>query len=132
MNFDLSKPTDLTNFSKRSKELIRKGSLIELKEVKKTRTNKQNSALHKYFVLIAIELNELGNTFTYTGLKGKEIQVRYTPDIVKNFMWRPIQMALFDIESTTKLTTAQMNEIILVIDGFFAERGVTVDFPSID
>ena len=129
MNFDLSKPTDLTNFTKRSKELIRKGSLVELKEVKKTRTNKQNSALHKYFVLIAMELNELGNTFTYTGLKGKEIQVRYTPDIVKNFMWRPIQMALFDIESTTKITTAQINEIILVIDGFFAERGITVDFP---
>ena len=39
---------------------------------------------------------------------------------------------MFDIESTKDINTKQMNEIIDVIDKFFAERGVYVQFPDKD
>ena len=56
----------------------------------------------------------------------------YTPDLVKNFVWRPIQTALFDIESTTKIGTQEIDKIIDVITKFFSDRGVYLPFPSIE
>ena len=112
--------------------LIKQGKVFEIKEKKVTRTLKQNSALHKFFVIIAGELNDLGEEFTYQGLSVEAISLRYTPDIVKNFFWRPIQKALFEIDSTTDLTTHQMNDIIDVITKFFGEKGVYVEFPNRD
>ena len=97
-----------------------------------SRTSKQNASLHKFFIIICEQLNEMGLEFHYFGVKGQELTMPYTPDIVKNFFWRPIQKALFDFESTTKLDTFQMNQIINVINKFFSERGVVVDFPSIE
>ncbi|MBL4703470.1 MAG: hypothetical protein JKY54_03055, partial [Flavobacteriales bacterium] len=51
---------------------------------------------------------------------------------VKEFIWKPIQNALFDIKSTTKLDTKEINEIIDVITKYFGDKGITVDFPSIE
>ena len=100
--------------------------------IKQSRTTTQNRALHKYFAMISTELNEMGTEFNYTGLKGMELSTRYTPTIVKDFFWRPIQLALFDIESTTKLDSKQMNDIIDVISKFFSEKGINLPFPSLD
>jgi hypothetical protein len=97
----------------------------------KKRSNTQNSALHLYFDFISKELNNLGLEFQYQGLKGLDFSIMYTPNIVKEFVWRPIQIALFDKESTTKLTSKEINEIIDVITKFFGERGVYLEFPSI-
>ena len=58
--------------------------------------------------------------------------MRYTPTLVKEFVWRPIQLTLFNIESTTKLDTKQMNEVIDVITKFFGDRGIVLPFPSIE
>jgi hypothetical protein len=46
--------------------------------------------------------------------------------------WKPIQFAMFETNTTTKLDTTQMNQIIEVFSKFFAERGVDLDFPSIE
>ncbi len=74
----------------------------------------------------------MGAEFSYTGIKGMELSTRYTPSIVKEFFWKPLQLTLFDFESTTKLTTQQMNDIIDIISKFFAEKGINLPFPSID
>lgn len=103
---------------------------IELKCLSDKRTAKQNRALHKYFVLIAEELNELGLEFQFFGVKGKVLSSRYTPNTVKDFFWRPLQIALFNIESTKELNTKQMNEIIDVITKFFGDKGVYIEFPN--
>lgn len=102
------------------------------KEIKETRSSQQNRALHKYFTLIADELNELGQEFCYTGISGKELSLQYTPTIIKEMFWKPIQMTMFETNTTTKLTTEQMNLIIEVFSKFFAERGVELNFPCID
>ena len=99
---------------------------------KKNRTTAQNRALHLYFTFISDELNNLGLEFEYQGLNIKDLSIPYTPKIVKDFVWRPIQVALFDKESTTKLNSKEINTIIDVITKFFGERGVYLEFPNID
>lgn len=98
----------------------------------KKRTSIQNRALHLYFTFISNELNNLGLEFNYTGLVIENLSSVYTPHIVKEFIWKPIQIALFNKNSTTKLNTKEINEIIDVITKFFGDRGISVQFPSIE
>ena len=129
MILNLQKEVDRVKAKSYFHKLMDNGNQIELKNIE-TRTTKQNSAIHKFFVLICEQLNEMGLEFYYSGLKGMDICTRYTPTIVKEFFWRPIQIALFDIESTTKLNTKQINEISDVIIKFFGDKGVVIEFPN--
>jgi hypothetical protein len=96
------------------------------------RSSAQNRSLHLYFSFIANELNELGIQYQYTGISGKTFELRYTSSLVKEFLWKPIQASMFDKKSTTQLTTKEMNEIIDVITNFFGERGIVLEFPSME
>ena len=130
MKYDLLNKEDIRAFNGKVDYCLLKGFRVELKHLKNSRTVKQNASLHKFFMIISDELNELGMEYIYFGLKGAEISLRYTPDLVKMFFWKPIQVALFDFDSTTKLTTEQMNQIIDVIVKFFGDKGIIVEFPS--
>lgn len=132
MKYDLTNKIERDRCNDRLSFLLKHNKLIELKEIKKTRSNQQNRALHLFFTYISDELNELGMEFTYVGLNTPEISTMYTPELVKNFVWRPIQMALFNIESTTKLNTEQMNQIIDVITKFLGDKGVYIEFPNVE
>lgn len=132
MKYDLSKPIDLQRFKNDTTKVIAMAKVVELKEVKLTRSGKQNRSLHVFFTIISNELNELGMEFQYTGLKGSTLSTRYTPHLVKEFFWRPVQIALFNIQSTTKIDTQQINEVNDVIIKFFAEKGIELYFPSIE
>lgn len=94
------------------------------------RSSQQNKSLHVLFQNISFELNRLGMEFTYNGIKGIEIQTTYTPEIVKEFLWKPLQNALLKKESTTKLTTQDINMIFEILGKYFSEKGVVIDFPS--
>ena len=98
--------------------------------IKQVRTTQQNKSLHKFFTMISEQLNELGQEFCYSGITGKELSMPYTPHLVKEFFWKPIQYALFETNTTTKLDTKQMNTIIDVFTNFFADKGVVITFPS--
>jgi len=132
MIYDLSNTSDLRDFNIKSEYYVQNKKKVDLTQKKDTRTSIQNRALHLYFNFISEELNNLGLEFHYQGLNIIEITTPYTPEIVKNFFWRPIQIALFDIESTTKINTHQINQIIDVITKFFGDKGVMVEFPSIE
>lgn len=132
MKLDLSNENDLFKAQTYFDMLCAGKFSIELKKLSDKRTSQQNRALHKFFVLISNQLNEIGQEFCYTGLKGLELSTRYTPEIVKNFFWRPIQLALYDIESTKKLTTEQINGVTDVIIKFFGDKGILIEFPNRD
>ena len=132
MKFDLTNIVDVTDAKIRLKKLIELGRTIELKALSDNRSSKQNRALHKLFTIMSEQLNEMGLEFQYCGVKGSMLSTRYTPEVVKNYFWRPIQMALFDIESTKHINTIQINEIVDVISKFFGERGVIIEFPSVE
>lgn len=129
---------NLDNYKEREKAKVKfnylcsKKCIIELTQKRSSRSYLQNRALHQFYVLVAEELNELGMDFQYFGLKGQVLSTRYTPTIVKNQFWRPIQLTLFDIYSTKDINTIQINEIFDVIAKFFSERGVYIEFPNKD
>jgi hypothetical protein len=112
--------------------LVKNGKAFELKEKKYTRTLRQNKAMHQYFTMVSVHLNDLDIEFNYEGLVKDVITMPYTPELVKDFFWRPIQIALYGIKSTAKINTEQMNGVIEVISKFFAEKGVHVEFPTKD
>lgn len=132
MIYNLQNTEEVDKAKDRFNHLVKQGKTIDLLEKKNTRTTRQNSALHLLFTIISSQLNEMGMEFTYYGLKGQELSVMHTPDLVKNFIWRPIQIALFDIKSTTKINTEQINKIVDVLAKFFADKGVVIQFPSKD
>ena len=110
--------------------LIELKNTVEIKTVKQTRSSAQNRALHLLFEQVANELNDCGIPFIYRGLKGQELEMQWTKDLFKQFTWKPIQKALFDTETTTKLTTEQIDKIFDVICKFFAEKGIEISFPN--
>jgi hypothetical protein len=93
------------------------------------RTLKQNRALHKY-------LTELGNALNDAGWDMKttlkpSVDIPWTPDMVKEYLWRPIQKIITDVESTTELETSDVDLIYKVLDRHIASKfGVSVHFPS--
>ena len=129
MKYNLSHEQDSSRFVRRVQFLKEKGSTVELKEVKDTRTTRQNSALHLYLDWLSEEFNGLGITYNHPIL---DVELPYTMEIVKEQIWKPIQLSLFGTNTTTKLNTEQMNEVIDVISKFLGERGVYLEFPNID
>jgi hypothetical protein len=94
----------------------------------KKRSIQQNRALHKLFTDLAKECQKKGITVRQLYEKGFDVMV--TKEIFKNDVWRKIQIAMFDKESTKDLTTQEINQIFDVINKEFADWEIHIPFPS--
>ena len=65
----------------------------------KQRTSQQNRALYKNFELIAEKLNDAG----YEVKETIKVDIPFTKDLVKKYIWRPIMKKLTGKESTADL-----------------------------
>lgn len=93
------------------------------------RTTIQNNAIHVYFRLLAEELNNAGWDMKKT-LK-ESIDIPWSEDRVKEFLWKPIQDAQLGKKSTTELTTSEVDKIYETLNRHLGEKlGVYVRFPS--
>ena len=100
-----------------------------MKTEKQTRTTQQNRALHAYFGLVANELNASGQSIQEV-LK-HSVEINWTPDNVKEVMWRSIQEALLKKKSTTNLETGEVDKVYDHMNRFLGEKcEVHVPFPS--
>lgn len=96
---------------------------------KPVRTLTQNAAIHKYFSMLAESLNNAGLDVHKT--MRHDVAIPWTDTLIKELMWRKVQKAMFDVDSTTKLDTAQVSEVYEVINRHIASTfGVSVIFPS--
>ena len=94
------------------------------------RTIKQNSALHLYFEMVAGVLNDAGLDMKVV-LK-PEIEIPWSADTVKDFLWRPVQRLQVGKKSTTELDTKEVSDIWEVMNRHLSEKfGIFVDFPSL-
>ena len=132
MIYDLKERKDIAKAEAVFKMHLERQATIELKRITNNRSTKQNSALHLFYTFISSELNELGLQYQYTGITGNTFELPYTDKLVKEFIWRPIQLALFNIKSTKKIDTKQMNEVMDVIINFFAEKEIVLKFQSFE
>lgn len=98
---------------------------------KKTRTIRQNSAFHKYFSLLANTLNAAG--LDMRKVLKESIDIPWSEKTVKDQLWRPIQVAYVDKESTTELETPEVSKVYEVLNKHLGEKfGIHVPFPSRD
>ena len=97
----------------------------------KQRTLRQNDAMHLWFEMLAKELNEAGLTMMKT-LKA-EAEIPWTAVTVKELMFRKMMVAMYQKDSTTKLTTKELTEVSETLTRYLAEKhGLLVDFPSME
>lgn len=93
------------------------------------RTDTQNNSLHKYFELLANELNEHGFTLKYI-LGIKQVELDWTPELIKENVWRPIQIALTKKKSTTKLDkVSDINIVYEHLNRFFSGKPFFLHIP---
>lgn len=112
-------------------KLVGQEATVEVRLIANSRTIRQNSAIHKYFELLADELNNAG--YSMMKVLNHEAEIPWTPASVKEHLWRPIQKAQLGKESTTKLETKEVGEVYETLNRHIAEKlGVHVPFPSID
>jgi len=95
---------------------------------KKKRTLTQNAALHKYFWLLSQALNEAGYDVGAT----IKVPVSFTPETVKEYLFKPVMKALHpDKVSTTELTTTEVSEVYEELNRLTSDKfGVGVGFPD--
>jgi hypothetical protein len=95
------------------------------------RTPKQNNALHKYFELLAEELNNAGLDMRHT-LK-ESIEIPWTPELVKDYLFKPVMRATLGKESTTELDRKEVSTVYDVLNRYLGQRfGLDIFFPSED
>lgn len=107
---------------------------IEIKKLtpSKARSIPQNSSIHLYCGKLSDAFNNGGFDMKVVFDKMiKSFFISWSMILVKQVMWHKIQYALFDIESTTKLTTDQVTVVYEHINRFTAENfGISIQFPS--
>ena len=105
-------------------------------EVIEKRTDKrtilQNAALHKYFVFIAEALNDGGFSMQKVLTQIKKIESSWSMLGVKEVIWREFQKASLGEESTTQLSTTDIDKVYRNVDHWLSDTiGIeSIDFPS--
>ena len=99
----------------------------------RSRTKKQNSAIHVFFTNIANACNDSGQEMEITSpMLKNSVTVQWTDKSVKEYVWRPVQKAMFpDTHSTKDLSTKELSQVAAQLQHFLANNfGLSVDFPS--
>ena len=92
------------------------------------RTKPQNRALHKYCELLSTAFNDAGLDVHHTLSHG--IEVPWSPLLVKELIWKKVQIPLLNIKSTTQLDRKQCSEVYEVINRHTATTfGISMPFP---
>ena len=97
--------------------------------VGKPRTNTQNNALQVYCRELAKALNDAGLDMKQV-LK-PEVDIPWNQDAVREHLWKPVQKAVIQKESTTEANTADYSKVYDVLNRHLAEKfGISIPFPS--
>ncbi len=107
-----------------------KSLIVKIERETGVRSGTQNNALHKYFELLSAEFNAAGIDVQLF-LK-QTVDIEFTPTLVKELLWRPLQKALTEKSSTTQLDKA--SDISTIYDHITRHIGekfeIFVEFPS--
>lgn len=96
----------------------------------KQRTGQQNRALHKFYSLLSDELNTKGLDVRKVVKEG--FNIWWTPEMVKEIIWRPFQKVKYGTDSTTFLTKHEQIDAIHedIMRNLGEKFGVDyIDFP---
>ena len=95
----------------------------------KTRTSSQNNALHVYCRLLGEKLNDSG--FDMKRVIKQEVDIPWSPSLVKEYLWKPIQKIVANEDSTAKVGSDDYYNTYSVLSRHLSDKfGVFVEFPS--
>ena len=95
----------------------------------KTRTHKQNNALHVYCRMLSEALNDAGYDMKKT-LK-QEAEIPWTTELVKQYLWKPVQEAVTGKDSTSTAGTEDYDKVHQVLNKHLSEKfNVYIPFPA--
>lgn len=86
----------------------------------KKRSNQQSKALHLWFELLAEELNNAG--LEMRKVLKPEIEISWTKNNVKEYLYKPILHALTLKSSTTEMNTAEPSKVYEIIVRHLGEK----------
>ena len=86
----------------------------------KTRTLTQNAALHKFLTMLADTLNDGG--LTMKKVLKEEVDILWTQESAKEYLWRPIQKIMAGAESTADAKTTDYNKVYRTLCQHLAEK----------
>lgn len=89
-------------------------------------------SLHVYCEKLAEELNDAGYDFKkFLEVAEYKLDVPWTKDLVKDQLWRMIQIAQTSKKSTTEITPYEAITIYKILNNRVAElTGVSVEWPN--
>lgn len=93
---------------------------VDFRRKAKQRTLTQNRALHLFCQWLADTLNEADLDMRKT--LREDVEVPWTQASVKEYLWRPIQVAMTDKQSTTEITTVEPTDIHAVLSRHLGQR----------
>lgn len=102
---------------------------IDLVVSRKQRTNRQSNSLHLYLEMLSDALNDAG--FDMKKVLKQDAEIPWNKDLAKEYLWKPLQLAILGVESTTKPDTTGYSKVYDVLNRHIAEKfGVRVLWPS--
>ena len=105
------------------------GYLVTTMKTGKTRTNVQNASLHLYCEMVAGELNH--QALDMHKVLSPAIAIPWNQTLVKELIWKSVQVSMIDEESTTKANRGDYSKIYDVISRHLAVNfSVNVPWPS--
>ncbi len=121
----------LAHCKKKLEELYADNGYVEVQwTTAKTRTQRQNRALHVFCRHVAEELNEKDLDCSMV-LKDGVTAIKWTDHLVKEHIWRVVQETQTDKKSTRDLDRAEVSLIYDIINRHLGEKfGVHVPFPE--
>lgn len=100
-------------------------------KIQDQRTGQQNKSIHKFCGMLSEALNDAGLD-VMTTLR-HDVAIPWTPERVKELIWRPVQQVMTGKESTTELDRIEPNQVWEVINRHMGEKhGIHVPFPCED
>ena len=91
------------------------------------RSLKQNSALHRYFTLLAKELNKNGHKIQ----SNLNMNLDWSMLRVKELIWKEFQKIVLGKESTRLLTKQELITIYDYVNRYTSEAfGISIEFPN--
>jgi hypothetical protein len=80
-----------------------------MSEDRKLRTGQQNKCLHQWLTQVAKTLDDAG--FDIKRTMRQDFEMPWTGPAAKEYLWKPVQQVLANVESTTEASTKEYDLI---------------------
>jgi len=117
-------------FIAHARKLYQQHKYVEFSiKVGSKRTSTQNAALHVYLKQVADEFNAAGLDMKQTLMA--DIDIPWTALLVKELIWKKVQKALIDKQSTTEANRTDYTLVYETINRHMASTwGISVPWPT--